>query len=202
MNMVTVNLIKETVTLLAKADEEHMEIFVTEENTSNMGLIGDNFKGLFTMPKMEASAKVKAYADSKPMVALARLVELQKKHLVDFEVPTTATYFCSSYMSSLVNAMDNVVPECRLVAHQYVNEGGVALTCDVLAMRDHVAHKDDDVLQPNTAYNISCHLTLLANAYCFESLQSRLGEVLRENSYFHTLITYATSRYILYFHMP
>ena len=199
MTKLTKTLIEETIYQLVQADEGNLDQLFTEKSIGNMVAIGGDFLTLDKMPKSESGEKLRAFAESKPVVALTHLVQLMKKHLIDFECPNKATWFCSSFMSSLVNAMDvvQIVPEALLVAEQYVNCGGVALTCEVLAMRDHVAHKDDEVRKPNTAYNISRHLALLRKAYNFDSLQSGLGEILRENNYFSVLIPYATSKYVV-----
>ena len=186
----------EMVGVLVKADENLMELDI-EENTKKMNEIRDNLSCLEKKPKAEASKIVNAFAESKPILALASLVALQTKQMINFELENNKTFFCTSFMGSLVMAMNNCIPEGQLVANQYVTGGGVVLTCEVLAMRDHVAHKDDEVRKPNTAYNISRHLALLRKAYNFDSLQSGLGEILRENNYFSVLIPYATSKYVV-----
>ena len=193
MAKVTAKLIQETVDMMTGADEISLAKLGAEE-VGIMSMIKSDFFDLDTMPKGEATEKVKAYADAKPVDALERLVQLQKKHVIDFESASSTATFCADFVASLLNALEPLVPECLLVAEQYVNEGGVALTCEVLSMHDHVAHKDDSIHQPNTAYNISSHLTLIVKAFYFESLHSRLGEVLRTYNYFNVLIPYTTSR--------
>ena len=194
MAKVTGQLINDTVALLINADEKNLAKL--EENMDNIQMIDDDFDNLRTMPKAEAIEKVKSFSNAKPILALANLVQLQKKRLIDFESKKKWASFCSIFLRIMVTIIYHLIPDGVIVADQYVNSGGIALTCEVLALRDHVAHKDDEIQHPNTAYNLSRHLTLLVNVYNFESLQSRLGEVLRENNYFKVLIIYTTSKYL------
>ena len=182
MAKVTGKLIKEAVDLVKNADERNLEELGKYENRGIMGKIRGDFFDLDTMPKAEAAERAKAFADAKPVAAFERLLQLQKKHLLDFESMSDTAWIFSEFMLCLVYSAEPLVPECLLVAEQYVNSGGVGLTCELLAMPNYVAHREDELRQPNIAYNIGIHLTLLGKAFfsirCKAALEKCYGRII------------------------